>query len=106
MQIPYNIRESSFLVPCIEAIEKNRVNLARGSYIVIHFDSDADGFPGQYQVDIDPHDSRFFEARPEIGNPSYFGARIKAAATALRNCRLTGSFDIWHEKGTLRLRKA
>ena len=106
MQITYNVRRSSFHQPCAQATEADRAKIASGSYIVIQVNAKADGYPGQFNVTIDPHDWRHVEAEPDISEPTRFGARIKAAATVLRDCGFSGDFDIWHEAGTIRLRKS
>jgi hypothetical protein len=101
MKISYCIR-SSFLAYCESEIKGRKSDLVKGQKISIYLGPD--GYDGQILVLIDPTNRNEFESSWESPHVSRFPARIKAAATALRNCFSFGSFEINHKNGDLTIR--
>jgi len=103
MNIPYAIR-SKFTAFCQEGITAQQEALNAGQTIIITFKPG--GYPGEIKVIIDAGKLTEFETDWSAGDQTRFPARIKAAATALRDCGSTGSFDISHADGVLSISKA
>jgi hypothetical protein len=59
------------------------------------------GYDGEIQVKIQAPDELEFEAALELRDWTRFPARIRAAATALRDRGLLGRFRIGHQDGQL-----
>ncbi|MEK7854524.1 MAG: hypothetical protein AAB288_00415 [Acidobacteriota bacterium] len=106
MMISYCTDRSKFVTPIEEAIENNRSDLTLSHEIVVPVEADAPGYSGQIVVVLSRHDPAKFESEKEFLQPSRFPARIKAAATALRNCGYFGKFEISHADGLVRIRNA
>jgi len=64
------------------------------------------GYGGCIRVKIDRSHLREFEANWENEDWTRFPARIRAAATALRDTGHFGTFDISHEDGALLISEA
>ncbi len=103
MNIPYAIR-SKFTAFCQEGITAQQEALNDGKAVQIALE--AGGYPGKINVIIDAGKLTEFETDWSAGDQTRFPARIKAAATALRDCGSTGSFDISHADGVLSISKA
>lgn len=101
MKIAYASR-SKFLSAFESAIQEHCTGLRAGG--VVRVDLAESGYDGRVIVTIDPTDCMFFGTDWERTDPSRFPARIKAAATALRNCRCQGRFEISHSDGSLTIR--
>lgn len=101
MDIAYATR-SQFLDPCEAAIRGHRTELDAGG--VVHVDLQEGGYDGRVIVTIHPNDRTAFGTDWESTDPTRFPARIKAAATALLNCRCEGRFEVSHSDGSLRIR--
>lgn len=104
MNIPYLIRHSDFLLPCKVAIRKNRRQLQAGGPIRVSLPDG--GYHGLVFVTITPNNSIKFGTNWTNNDPSRFPARIKAAATALKDSGYVGRFEIRHTDGTLNIRQA
>ena len=59
------------------------------------------GYPGTVQVDVTEDASDSFDSDWEGADPTRFPARIRAAATVLRDRRCFGRFVVRHEQGHL-----
>jgi len=102
MNIPYALR-SKFTGLCQEGITAQREALNTGQ--VITFTLKPGGYSGKITVTVDAGNPTHFETDWSGGDPTQFPARIKAAATALRNCGSTGRFEISHADGVLSISK-
>jgi len=102
MNIPY-ARRSKFTEFCQENITAQREALNAGQ--VIAFTLKPGGYSGKIAVTVDAGNPTHFETDWSAGDPTRFPARIKAAATALRNCGSTGRFEISHADGVLSISK-
>jgi hypothetical protein len=100
MDIAYLKRQSKFLDPCIEAIRNQRQELASGKVIRVAL-RDAGGFEGAVKVAIRSKDELSFGTDWINNDATFFPARLKAAATALRDCGLEGDFIIEHKLGEI-----
>jgi hypothetical protein len=63
------------------------------------------GFNGRRNITIAAADELEFDADVELNDWTYFPARIRAAATALRDAGLIGVFQIEHQDGQLTIRR-
>ena len=100
MQIPY-VTRSKFLAPCEVSIKENLQNLNDKKIIFVYLEN------GGYNADIDVEilqNSNTFNADYN-GDASRFPARVKAAATALKNQKSYGSYNISHDDGLLSIKK-
>jgi hypothetical protein len=95
---------SSFLIPCKAAIRKCGQKMKDGGSISINLHSG--GFKGQICVTIKRSDFKSFGTNWNRSDPTWFPARIKAAATALHDSGYVGRFEITHQDGTLQIRQA
>jgi len=59
------------------------------------------GYSGQASIAIHAANEAEFEAGMELADWTRFPARIRAAATALRDAGRFGTFSVEHEEGTL-----
>jgi hypothetical protein len=98
MRVRYNQR-SKFLGRLVDHIKTNRASLDSGQGLVFGFDESEAGYVNDAVVIIDPHDRNEFETDLELRDPSRFPARMKAAATALRDCNCSGRYRISHNEG-------
>ncbi len=96
MNIPYASR-SKFTASCQDAIAAQQEVLNAGQIIIVSLQPG--GYLGEIKVTVDAGNSADFETDWSADDPTRFPARIKAAATALRDCGSTGSFGISHADG-------
>ena len=101
MKIAYATR-SQFLPEFESAIQEHSAGLRIGG--VVRVELPEGGYDGRVIVTIGRTDRMFFGTDWERTDPTRFPARIKAAATALRNCRCEGRFEISHSDGSLTIR--
>jgi hypothetical protein len=102
VDIPYLVRDGQFLEPCRHAIEAQRGALVAGNLIRIELKPG--GYPGHVTVLLNAGN------RSEFGvgwrsDPTRFPQRIRAAATALRDCSEYGRFEIAHTNGLIEIRR-
>jgi hypothetical protein len=91
--------QSKFLEPCKIEINNQFNQLTNGQKIVINF-PESSGYNGEIIVDIkESKDS--FSTFWENTDPTRFPARIKAAATALKEKKCFGAHKITHNNGEL-----
>jgi hypothetical protein len=102
MKINYAMR-SRFMDKCHEAIEANRSELDNGGTVTVIFEKG--GYDNHTIISIDKHTSNQFQTDLELNDSTRFPARIKAAATALRDCECYGRFEIAHKNGVLSIRQ-
>jgi hypothetical protein len=105
MDIPY-VLQSVFLEPCERSIRQSRGILAAGRPLRIELDAERPGYPGRIVVENRAGDGAMFGSDYMSSDPSRFPARIRAAATALRNCGFSGRFVITHREGVLDITQA
>jgi hypothetical protein len=98
--LQYNQRVSSFYPACKEAIEGSASNGRVEGPVQFDF-KQGGGYDGSVRVRIDPSQPDQFRSDWDGSDPSRFPARIRAAATALRDCTGGGIFRITHEDGQL-----
>lgn len=103
MDIPYATR-SKFLAPCEKAVIAHHERLDGGSQVDVALEPR--GYNGYLIVTVQPGVTNTFQAEWNTKDITRFPSRIKAAVTALRNCGITGSFIISHEKGKLSITRA
>ena len=98
MNIPYALH-SEFTDACKGAITAQQKALNAGQIIQVLLE--AGGYSGKIKVTVKPSDLMEFETDWEHSDATRFPARIKAAATALRDCGYVGGFNISHTDGVL-----
>ena len=103
MDITFSTR-SGFLLPCKAAIQKHQRQLQAGVSICVSLAPG--GYDGHVFVTLKPNNSVSFGTNWTTNDPSRFPARIKAAATALKDSGYIGRFEIKHTDGSLNIRKA
>ena len=101
MDIEYVKRGSKFIAPCERAIRATTP--AVGQTIQVHFAAEKRGRPLSVDVDIRADDAASFGTDWNYPVASHFSQRIKAAATALRNCQCWGAYRISHRAGALEI---
>jgi hypothetical protein len=102
LDIRYVTRRSQFLGPCEAAIRRHRAELDAGGIVSVNLPPG--GYDGRVIVTIRPNDCSDFGTDWEHPDPTRFPARIKAAATALRNCGCEGRYEVSHSDGSLTIR--
>lgn len=96
MKIPHLKRDGSFrpqIRKCISELEASDI-----AQIAL---STAGGYKGNVTVEIGNIDEVSFEASLELSDWTRFPARIRAAATELRDQGFIGTFKIYHDEGIL-----
>lgn len=101
MRIPYVIRQSRFIPRVCAAIEAAGGQVTLDHPVHVHFEEEADGYAGEVLVEVDSSDARCFGTDWDGEDASRFPARIRAAATALRDKRCFGRFLVQHHAGQL-----
>jgi len=103
LDIAYSTR-SQFLDACEAAIRERRADLDGGGTVRVNLGEG--GYDGRVVVTIRSDDCASFGTDWAGADPSRFPALIKAAATALLNCRCGGAFEVSHADGSLAIRSA
>jgi len=103
VDISYPVR-SKFLDACRIAILQSRVKPEPAQPVIVKLNEG--GFGGKILVTICADDQKFFGSNWDGNDPTWFPARIRAAAWALKLCDYSGSFEISHMDGTLEIRSA
>jgi hypothetical protein len=98
MQIPFLVQQGQFRPTIRSAIE-----LGGGGFPVEVSFPVAGGYNGRIRVKIAKSNADEFHADWESQDWTRFPARIRAAATALRDTNHFGVFVISHQAGTLRI---
>jgi HNH endonuclease len=99
--IPYLVKDSEFYAPVKEVIARG-MPLEPGKVIECNVQKSG-GYKSTVEVDIKPGEE-FISSR-EYTDPTRFSARIKAAATALRDSGNLGHYLISHYDGVITITK-
>jgi len=91
---------SKFYGPCIDGIDKSKQQLLSGWTIQVQL-PESGGYDGDVILRIGSTGDETFQTSWSGSDPTRFPARIKAAATALRDSELVGTFAIRHIDGTV-----
>ena len=102
MNISYASR-SKFMTSCVKSIIAQQEILNEGQ--IINITLEPGGYLGNTVITILPTNSIEFETDWVTTDSTRFPVRIKAAATALRDCDNTGRFAISHADGVLSIKK-
>jgi hypothetical protein len=102
-QIPF-VTRSEFLEPIANVIAQNLDSLAAGDVVLIELSSR--GYPGEQMVTLTADDKSYFSSTRDWPDVTRFPVRIRAAATALRDAGLLGTFLITHKDGEMTIRQA
>ena len=100
MKIPHLARDGKFR----PQIRKGIGELAQKSSLQIALSPDG-GYSGEVRIRIGSATERNFEAYIDLSDPTRFPARIRAAATELREQGFTGEFWIRHHNGALEIQR-
>lgn len=98
MKIPFSL-QSRFVATVATALRAQEASAFPAKPIRVDFGTTG-GYRGRLKVTIGL-DARHFDTDWQGKDPTRFPARIKAAATALRDVGMTGAFIITHENGNL-----
>ncbi len=98
-------KTSKFLPQLEEHIENNMATIQSGQEVFIRLSDDLDGYANETVISIDSKNKLTFESDLDLRDPTRFPARIKAAATALRNQECDGKFRVSHKEGFVRIRR-
>ncbi len=98
IRIPFLVQESRFRPTIRSAIQ----NTAGDFPVTVDFHIGG-GYSGSIRVKIEKSQAPVFEADWESNDWTRFPARIRAAATALRDTNTFGTFSITHQDGTLQI---
>ena len=101
MSIRYNIQRSSFAQRIEDAIRESG-DVSRA----VQVELEPGGYNRDTQIEIGADDPHYFRTEWSGKDQSRFSARLRAAATALRDRRLYGRYHASHKDGTLVLRRA
>jgi hypothetical protein len=103
-RIRYVTQLSSFLQPCEHGIQENRAAFDAGRqirFILVR----RGGYREDDVITIGADDHDHFVADGTYPDPTRFGVRAKAAATAIRNLGYRGRFEVTHTDGEVTLRR-
>jgi len=98
--LSYNRRMSSFYPDCEEAIKEGLADGRLDVPLAVEFEKEG-GYKRSVRVRVDPDRPDEFWSDWAGSDPTRFPARIRAAATALRDHTKGGVFRIAHEDGRL-----
>ena len=93
---------SKFIPQIKETIKNQRQVLTSGRQIIVEFDEEKTGYPGDFQININ-QDKAVLTVDFSNTDPTRFPARIRAAARALYEEGYEGKFRISHKAGTLKI---
>lgn len=93
------VTRSSFIKACEQGIRAETEALRSGQLVCITLGSG--GYDATVRIFIDHMNRDSFDTNWSSSDPTRFPARIRAAATALRNCGITGPMEIAHRNGKL-----
>ena len=96
------IGRSRFIPIIVESIKTQKRAFDLGSQVIIEFDEEKAGYPGSFEVNVNPS-KEVFTVEFSNTDPTRFPARIKAAARALCQEGYNGRFEISHKAGTLKI---
>jgi len=96
MRIPFLIHQGQFRLVIQDAIQN-----AEGKFPVTVQLQTGGGYSGSIRVEITEASPREFHSDWEGTDPTRFPARIRAAATALRDTKQLGTFLITHKDGEI-----
>jgi hypothetical protein len=102
MRLSYSTR-SSFLETIVAALDAQRGCPKPG--MPIHLSLTEQGYSGEVLVDIGVEHVDTFDSDWEGTDETRFPARIRAAATALRDRGCYGRFQVVHEQGQLTINR-
>jgi len=105
MKVPYLKRPGEIYRECQPGVRRRKKDIANGKEITIIIIRQKPGYPGEVIVVISKGDNKHFDTNWPGRDVTRFPARIKNAATALRDEKLYGKFRISHYNGTIRIRK-
>ena len=107
MIIPYNTDPGGFRVIISDAIKAKETLTSDSGQIEIELNTEASGYSGKVKVDIQPAiDDEFTVVSGWKGKDvSRFPARIKAAATAIKDSGLQGTYSVSHKDGIIKIEK-
>lgn len=98
MRIPFLVQEGKF-----RPLIRNAIHHSGGQIPVTVDFLVGGGYNGCIRVTIEESQAVEFEANWEGNDRTRFPARIRAAATALRDTSHFGTFDISHKDGSLQI---
>ncbi len=101
MKIPYLIRKSKFTPLIIKSLKENDVYKEEVKLI---FCESRLGYNGEIKVTITQGEDKEFTVDKKFSDPTRFPARIKSAATALKELNLYGEFMISHRDNEIKIR--
>ena len=101
MDIPFSSR-SKFLAACEGAVTAHRADLDAGRTVSVTLGDG--GFEKRVLVTLNRDERDTFGSDWTGSDVTWFPVRIRAAATALRDCGCVGTFEVSHEDGTLSIR--
>ena len=105
MLIPYNIESGGFRKIISDNLGKNSVIFSDFGKIEIDLEADAAGYSGKVRVTIHPDLDEGFGSDWAGDDLTRFPARIKAAASALKDNDYKDDWMIHHEDGVIKIQK-
>lgn len=107
MKIPYNTEPGGFRGIISDAIKSKETLTGDSGQIEIELNTEASGYSGKVKVDIQQAiDDGFTVVSGWKGKDiSRFPARIKAAATAIKDSGLQGTYSVSHKDGIIKIEK-
>ncbi len=104
MRITY-AQKSVFQPDLDRELNVRRLAICDGQCVTVTIQRPRPGYSGDVEVTISKNDQKYFSTNWSGNDPSRFAARIRAAATALRNNACWGRFHITHEAGVLTIQR-
>jgi len=98
--------QSAFYDLCQSILQEVGNELQLKKPLKVTFEADKGGFPDDERVEIGGPDEKTFQTDWDGSDPTRFPARIRAAATALRDEGWRGTYRIRHEAGSLQIAPA
>ncbi len=100
MNIPFHANNTEL----VQTISDKLAGFNGEAEIILN-NNDNEGYSGEYEIDIST-DNKFFDATNYVNEDiTRFPARIRAAATSLKNLKILGHFKIAHKSGTLNIKR-
>ena len=105
MIIPYNTESGGFKETISNSLKENSVIFSDFGKIKIELEADAAGYSGEVRATIHPDLDEGFGSDWPGEDPTRFPARIRAAASALKDNGFKDDWMISHNDGTIKIQK-
>ena len=103
---PYNTELGDFREAISNSLNENKVIFSDSGEMEVELEAEASGYSGEVRVTIHPDLDEGFGSDWSGNDPTGFPARIRAAATAIKDNGYKDDYLIHHNDGLIKIQKA